>query len=973
MRLWDAESGYPVGKPMEGHRGSVRSVAFSPDGRRIVSGGDDHTVRLWDAESGKAIGEPMEGHRGPVLSVAFNPDGTLIVSGGSDRTVRLWDAESGKAIGKPLEGHRGSVLGVAFSPDGTRIVSGGSDRTVQLWYAESGKAIGEPMEGHDGSVRSVAFSQDGTRIVSSGSDGTMRLWDAVDGNPVGKPMEGHRGSVLGVAFSPDGTRIVSSGSDRTVRLWDAESGKAIGEPMEGHRGWVLGVAFSPDGRRIVSGSDDRTVRLWDAESGKAIGEPMEGHRGQVLSVAFGPDGKRIVSGGRDRTVRLWNAESGKAIGEPMEGHDGPVRSVAFSPDGRRIVSGGRDRTVRLWNAEDGKAIGKPMEGHRGPVLSVALSPDGKRIVSGGDDRTVRLWDVAGRRAVGSRPTCPVENVIWPAHNAIFVNCHNRFFVFSANLDLQGKIFLLAEGLVAIAAGRGVYASPRSIKDRVLAFRGTENLGAPQLDSMSVIRQTLFDKWSVWSRLQDIVALCFGWIKDTHGKLHALAYVVWLLLIWVLIVLSVITMWLCFPSRLAWLSMPKAGRRARFPGNLFPHKYLIFIVPLRWFAASRRPLQKWLQKYRNILEYECFTGRNPVIERDRFWPVNEHKDAADGFDKKINGNERGLVWIDGVGGGGKSALAMYLMRETLIGKPAAPLPIFIGEDWTGSLSAQVAKQLRHADWRRGPTEAMVKTLGANGLICPLVDSLSERSMEDAVGSVKNAISNHDFRHLIVTSRNKPPDAQIWQAMARLTPGPLGRGEARSFIQVYVSDSETDAVEKRIASFLDDTDMPSPLFLRFAIEQAVRGPLEAVDRLSLVLAYVEALRSEKIDIDNEDMKRAAAIAAITSVQNHLNPREFSEQQFRQALTTESNAVSFHNAAGDNEIMVARIVEMLVRSGLIVRGIETSRLQFAYDPVAAYLAAWWVKEVPIGALDAFRERIEHSEATEVGRAYRKISDAV
>ena len=247
------------------------------------------------------------------------------------------------------------------------------------------------------------------------------------------------------------------------------------------------------------------------------------------------------------------------------------------------------------------------------------------------------------------------------------------------------------------------------------------------------------------------------------------------------------------------------------------------------------------------------------------------------------------------------------------------------------------------------------------------------MGDALGSVKDGILNHDFRHLIVTSRDKRPDDQIWQSMTQITPRPLVQKDARSFIQVYVSDPEIRIVEKRIQWFLENTDMPSPLFLRFAIEQAARGSLEAVNRLSLVLAYVEALCSGKMDIYPRHMRRAAAIAAITSVQEHLGSREFSEQQLHQALTTEENAEKFTNATVDGELMVPRVVEVLIQSGLIVRGRVLSRLQFAYDPVAEYLAAWWVKEASAGKLDAFRKRIEKSQSTEVGRAYRDISDVM
>src|SRR5712671_6613967 len=205
-----------------GHSSTVSSVAFSPNGSRIVSGSWDDTIRLWDAETGDAIGKPLEGHSSPVNSVAFSPDGSRIVSGSFDNTIRLWDAETGDAIGKPLEGHSRNVNSVGFSPDGSRIVSGSEDNTIRLWDAETGDAIGKPIEGHSSDVYSVAFSPDGSRIVSGSFDKTIRLWDAETGDAIGKPLEGHSSPVNSVAFSPDGSRLVSGSSDDTVRLWRAE-------------------------------------------------------------------------------------------------------------------------------------------------------------------------------------------------------------------------------------------------------------------------------------------------------------------------------------------------------------------------------------------------------------------------------------------------------------------------------------------------------------------------------------------------------------------------------------------------------------------------------------------------------------------------------------------------------------------------------------------------------------------------------
>jgi WD40 repeat protein len=392
IRLWDT-SGKPIGQPFKGHESYVRSVAFSPDGKTIVSGGMDDTIRLWDT-SGKPIGLPFKGHDYSVTSVAFSPDGKTIVSGSDDSTIRLWDT-SGKPIGQPFKGHDYSVTSVAFSPDGKTIVSGGMDDTIRLWDT-SGKPIGQPFKGHESSVYSVAFSRDGKTIVSGGMDKTIRLWDT-SGKPIGQPFKGHESYVRSVAFSRDGKTIVSGSEDKTIRLWDT-SGKPISLPFKGHESYVRSVAFSRDGKTIVSGSEDNTIRLWDT-SGKPIGLPFKGHESSVYSeafssVAFSRDGKTIVSDSSDNTIRLWDT-SGKPIGLPFKGHQAQIQSVAFSPDGKTIVSGSWDKTIRLWDTS-GKPLGLPFKGHQNGVISVAFSPDGKTIVSGSWDKTIRLWDTSGK-------------------------------------------------------------------------------------------------------------------------------------------------------------------------------------------------------------------------------------------------------------------------------------------------------------------------------------------------------------------------------------------------------------------------------------------------------------------------------------------------------------------------------------------------------------------------------------------------
>ncbi|EDR00706.1 uncharacterized protein LACBIDRAFT_395936 [Laccaria bicolor S238N-H82] len=292
---------------LSGHTSTVCSVTFSPDNRRIASGSNDRTVRIWDAETGKPVGEPFQGH-GRIMSVAFSPDGKHVVSGSVDQTVNIWDVGTGKPMGEPLRGHTDSVCSVAFSPDSTRIASGSLDQAIRIWDATTWNLLGEPFRGHTKGVRSLAFSPDGRSVVSGSDDQTVRIWDVETGKPLGEPFRGHTKNVNSVAFSPDGERVFSGSLDGIVRIWDPKTGKQLGEPFRGHTKDVDSIAFSPDGERVVSGSFEGTVRIWDAKTGKLVRKPFQGHTDGILSVAFSPDGRRVVSGSYDQAVRIWDAE-----------------------------------------------------------------------------------------------------------------------------------------------------------------------------------------------------------------------------------------------------------------------------------------------------------------------------------------------------------------------------------------------------------------------------------------------------------------------------------------------------------------------------------------------------------------------------------------------------------------------------------------------------------------------------------------
>jgi WD40 repeat protein len=968
VRLWTLD-GKAAAEPFKGHDGPVISVAFSPDGTRIVSGGDDGTVRLWTLD-GKAVAESLKAHNGGVSSVAFSRDGARIVSGGKDDMVRQWTLD-GKAAAEPFKGYGGWILGVAFSPDGTRIVSGGEDGTVWLWTLD-GKTLAEPFLGHDGPVLSVAFSpgDDGTRIVSGSQDGTVLLWRLV-GKPAVEPFKG-RGAdseLLSVAFSPEGKRIVSIGlHDGAIRLWKLD-GEAFAEPFKEHHRKLTSVAFSSDGTRIVSGGLDGTVRLWTLD-GKALAEPFKGHDGRVTSVAFSPDGTRIVSGSIDGTVRLW-ALDGKAAGEPFWGHDGAVLSVAFSHDGKHIVSGGNDHTVRLW-ALDGKALAEPFKGHDGRVTSVAFSPDGTRIVSGSiDDGTVRRWSVAARTS-SILNFCPSPLGMGFLHKDRFwMGCLDRVVVQSGTFRPLGEIFLSNEGLAASVYSEGVYVPSDRMESpfRAITADGSVNWDHSAVPEIPLhrVRQVLFDDWTWTEYIREVANQTYAALETSYQGLGWWKAPFWPALGWLIAIVVAIGMWFFAPHKLATWAMPRVGS-AEMP----TWKWLAGVLILfGYLGTTRRPLRAWLRRNRDALYEKNFAGRTPVKEREKYCVLTHDVEiAAIAFDLSAAGGAR--LWITGVGGSGKSALSFQMLRTASDNSASAPLPILVDEDWDGQLLDHVALLLRLDD--RVPARKMIEVLGCRGDLCPVIDSLSERGMSDAADRVAAAINSGTFKSIIVTSRQPAPIGKVWQTFRSITALPLTAAQVPDYVAAYAPQDRRAQVLERIKPLITDKRSLSPLFLRFAIEQALAGTATSTSTLDLVLQYVEALRAGKLDLSADDMLRAASIAAREAVRESLVPREIEQSYLRAMLVKEADAIAFMNAKNDESIDPAAIIEMLVDCGLLNRNRTNRRLQFAYDPVAEQLAARVVaqksKDVSIARL---KKRILSEPGSAIARAMGEMELAV
>jgi WD40 repeat protein/tRNA A-37 threonylcarbamoyl transferase component Bud32 len=439
VRIWDATTGEDRltcgGGTGPSH--CVEAVAFSVDGTRIASGDNEGVLCLWDAASGGLIWSRVL-DVGPVRSVAFSPDGRrmavaidlpsdLIDANFMFSGVMLLDIATGQATEKP--GGPGAfrrtsgrdsramrqegVTCTAFSPDGAYIASASRRGTIILWDAVTRREV-RTLAGPAGGVEGVAFSPDGKRLASGGGDGAVKIWDVRTGQEL-STLRGHTAGVSGVAFSPDGKRLASAGSDRTVKIWDATTAQVIAT-LKGHNRAVTGVAFSPDGKRLASAGRDGLVKIWDATIGPGPINPRilpSVARGAV----FSPDSSRIASV-ESGVLKVWDAATGQEC--ITQALDFRVSTVAFTADGLRLASEAglhwipappllrppgfpltptsrRDLIRKLWDAPSvGELQGRPFHGQ---LSRVALSPDGSMFASITGEGVVYLWETETFRQI----------------------------------------------------------------------------------------------------------------------------------------------------------------------------------------------------------------------------------------------------------------------------------------------------------------------------------------------------------------------------------------------------------------------------------------------------------------------------------------------------------------------------------------------------------------------------------------------
>jgi WD40 repeat protein len=398
-RIWNVRTRSSV--DLNGHSGAIESVAFSPNGRLLVTASDDETAAIWDAGTGRQLAE-LRGHNGIVHSAAFAADGKTIVTGGEDGTIRIWSTTADPVLVDLPRQNRQRLHDVAFDQSGERVVTASEDRTARIWGLQRGRVL--HVLGHGRRVgdwvESAQFSRDGRLVLTAGADGTAKVWESSSGallSTLRRPVET---PLLDAAFSPDGQLVAAAGQagakgSPVVRVWRWRQRKLV-MARGGFADRDDGVAFSPSGSLLAAAGGDE-VRVWRVGDRSLVAAFR--CRGELASVAFDPSGQRVAAGGSTGAVWVWDLRSKRRIVR-VAAHRDTVTAVGFSADGRYLVTAGHDGAARVWTVPGGDLV-TAFHTRAAELESAAFAPRGRRLAVAGADGRATIFDCAECRPLRS--------------------------------------------------------------------------------------------------------------------------------------------------------------------------------------------------------------------------------------------------------------------------------------------------------------------------------------------------------------------------------------------------------------------------------------------------------------------------------------------------------------------------------------------------------------------------------------------
>jgi len=263
------------------HEGPVYGLVFTTDGKRIISGGADGTVKIWNVDDG-SLENTLDAHEGAVYALALREDGTALASGGADGKVKIWAPTTGKLL-RIISGHVRAVRALAWSPDGRLLASGGDDRLIQVWRDDGSQAAS--IVGHDEPITGLMWTRDGKSLISGAADGLVKIWSSGDFSLVSKHRAADK-SLSALVGSVDGQLIATAGADGRIRIYSV-TGKGISQLVTRMlERQVLCIAWSRDGKVLVTGGD-RALRYWSS-SDLSVLLKVTPREGTVTALAVRP-------------------------------------------------------------------------------------------------------------------------------------------------------------------------------------------------------------------------------------------------------------------------------------------------------------------------------------------------------------------------------------------------------------------------------------------------------------------------------------------------------------------------------------------------------------------------------------------------------------------------------------------------------------------------------------------------------------
>jgi WD40 repeat protein len=407
VRVWQVGNDWQEILVQRVHTGPATELSISPDGRYLaLNNTHGGMVHVWEIATAR---ERLLLRAHPsAMSVAFSPDGRTLITGGNDSVVKFWDLTREPPIILQQDGAYASSL--SFSPDSRQLAMAGGfsvtgpgrgAKVGQIWDVTDSHhlRLSRLLKGHNEWLTSVAYRSDGTQLATADRSGVIRVWDTSNGQNV-LTIEAHKGELASVAFSPDGKGLAVGDAGALVSLWDAETGQPI-QSLKGHEGRVNQVVFNRDGSMVASASEDRTTRLWDAVTGRTICT-LRGHDAAVRGVALDSRGRLLATCGSDGLINLVElrhlepSENAQPIYRALRGHTAAVTAISFSNDNSRLASISDDGTVRIWDVATGQVALTLVPDGDASALSVCFSADGN-LLAAARARHVTLWDAGDRR------------------------------------------------------------------------------------------------------------------------------------------------------------------------------------------------------------------------------------------------------------------------------------------------------------------------------------------------------------------------------------------------------------------------------------------------------------------------------------------------------------------------------------------------------------------------------------------------